>query len=251
MMSVVPSREEIITFFDPPVPAGASPWVVGTEPADKVEVVPSNPAWVGWAGELDSRVRHALGWRVLSLAHIGSTSVPGLLAKPVVDLDLIVADPDDEAAYVPSLEAAGFELRVREPWWYRHRMLRGVTPKANLHVFGYDSPEPIRHRLFRDWLRVHAADRDLYARAKQEAADLSGARGESVMAYNARKEQVVREIYGRVFLATGLLPARGPSRVGRSTPVTRSSATLNARPTALSGRHGPVVVGIDLRQGQG
>lgn len=209
-MGRVPSREEIITFYDPPVPPGASPWVVGKESTDTVEVVEPNPAWVGWAGELDSRVRDALGWRVLSLAHVGSTSVPELLAKPIVDLDLIVADPDDEAAYLPPLEAAGFELRVREPWWYGHRMLRSVMPKANLHVFDHSSPEPIRHRLFRDWLRADPADRQLYARVKRDAANLSAARGESVMAYNARKEQVVREIYGRVFVATGLLPARTP-----------------------------------------
>lgn len=149
----VPSRDEIVTFHDPPVPAGASSWVAGTEPPEQVEVVEPDPAWAVWASELDSRILVALGWRVLCLSHIGSTSVPGLPAKPIVDLDLIVADPGDEAAYVPALEAVGFELRVREPWWYGHRGLRMVTPKANVHVFGYDSPEPIKHRLFGDWLR--------------------------------------------------------------------------------------------------
>lgn len=202
----MPSRDEIVTFHDPPVPAGASPWVAGTEPAEQVEVVEPDPAWAVWASELDSRIRVALGWRVLCLSHIGSTSVPGLPAKPIVDLDLIVADPGDEAAYVPALEAVGFELRVREPWWYGHRGLRMVTPKANVHVFGYDSPEPIKHRLFGDWLRANVADRELYARVKQEAAKESNVRGEGVMSYNARKEQVVREIYRRAFIATGLLP---------------------------------------------
>ena len=170
-----------------------------------MEVVGTDPAWADWASELRSRIRGALGWRVLCLSHVGSTSVPGLPAKPIIDLDLIVADPGDEGAYVPALEAVGFELRVREPWWYGHRALRSVTPKGNLHVFGYDSPEPIKHRLFGDWLRADAADRELYGRVKQEAAAASRERGEGVMAYNARKERVVREIYRRAFIATGLL----------------------------------------------
>lgn len=201
----MPSRDEIVTFRVPPVPAGASPWVAGTEPAEHVEVVEPDPAWAVWASELESRIRAALGWRVLCLSHIGSTSVPGLPAKPIVDLDLMVADPGDEAAYVPALEAVGFELRVREPWWYGHRVLRAVTPMANVHVFGYDSPEPIRHQLFGAWLRANGADRELYARVKQEAAKASSGRGEGVMAYNARKEQVIRNIYRRAFIATGLL----------------------------------------------
>lgn len=131
--------------------------------------------------------------------------MPGLPAKPIIDLDLIVADPGDEAAYVPALETFGFELTVREPWWYGHRLLRAAGPKANVHVFGYESPEPIKHRLFRDWLRANPADRQWYGRVKQEAAEMSNSRGEGVMAYNARKEQVVREIYRRAFIATGLL----------------------------------------------
>jgi GrpB-like predicted nucleotidyltransferase (UPF0157 family) len=202
----MPSREEIVTFFDPPAPAGASPWVAGREPAGLVEVVEPDPAWSGWAADLESRIRAALGWRVLSLGHVGSTSVAGLPAKPVIDLDLIVADPGDEAAYVPALEAAGFVLTVREPWWHGHRALRSAAPRANLHVFGFDSPEPIKHRLFRDWLRANPADRALYAEAKQRAAEASRRRGEGVAAYNAAKEQVIREIYHRAFRAAGLLP---------------------------------------------
>lgn len=168
-------------------------------------MVEHDPAWSAWAAELRSRIGAALGWRALCLSHVGSTSVPGLPAKPIIDLDLIVADPGDEAAYVPALETFGFELTVREPWWYGHRLLRAAGPKANVHVFGYESPEPIKHRLFRDWLRANPADRQWYGRVKQEAAEMSNSRGEGVMAYNARKEQVVREIYRRAFIATGLL----------------------------------------------
>lgn len=77
---------------------------------------------------LAQRVRDSLGFRVLALEHVGSTAVPGLAAKPIIDVDLIVADPDCEDDYVPALRAAGFNLRLREPWWYRHRMLRSQQP---------------------------------------------------------------------------------------------------------------------------
>lgn len=201
----MPSREEIVTFHDVPVPAGASPWVPGAAPQVGLEVAEPDTAWPARFDELETRIREALGWRVLNLEHVGSTAVPGLPAKPIIDVDLTVADPDDEGAYVPDLEAVGFELRIREPWWYGHRVLRAAEPRANLHVFGYDSPELVKHRIFRDWLRGNAGERDLYAAAKRDAAATANAHGEHTMQYNARKEQVVRDIYHRAFVASGLI----------------------------------------------
>ena len=201
----MPTLAEIVTFDDSPPPPGLSPWVEGAAPNPHVEVVDPDPAWPQWFAELDQRIRTALGWRAIQVEHVGSTSVAGLPAKPVIDIDLTVADPADEASYVPALEAVGFELRIREPWWYDHRVLRSEEPACNLHVFGFDSPEPVRHRVFRDWLRATADDRELYAAAKRRAAADATARGEHTMQYNARKEQVVREIYQRAFVATGLL----------------------------------------------
>ena len=128
-----------------------------------------------------------------------------LAAKPVIDIDLTVADPDREQDYVPALETIGFRLVIREPWWYRHRALVSDEPRCNLHVFGYESPEPVRHRIFRDWLRGNPDDRDRYAAAKRQAAAEANAGGEHVMQYNARKQQVIRDIYHRAFIATGLL----------------------------------------------
>ena len=142
---------------------------------------------------------------MLQLEHVGSTSVPGLAAKPVIDIDLTVADPDREPDYVPALETIGFRLMIREPWWHGHRMLRAEEPPCNLHVFGFDSPELIRHRIFRDWLRGNPGDRDRYAVAKRQAAAEANAAGEHVVQYNARKQQVIREIYRRAFAAAGLL----------------------------------------------
>ena len=131
--------------------------------------------------------------------------MPGLAAKPIIDIDVTVADPRDESTYVPALEAVGFRLRIREPGWHEHRLLVADDPRANVHVFGPDCPELVRHRMLRDWLIEHPDDRERYAAAKRESAVASNAGGEPVMAYNQRKEPVVREILDRMFRAHGLL----------------------------------------------
>jgi GrpB-like predicted nucleotidyltransferase (UPF0157 family) len=201
----MPARAEIVTFDDSAPPPGVSAWVPGAAPAAGIEVSDPDPSWPQLYADLAGQIRTAVGWRALQLEHVGSTSVPGLPAKPVIDIDLIVADPEREADYVPALERLGFCLVIREPWWYGHRALRADEPRSNVHVFGPDSPEPVRHRIFRDWLRGNADDRDRYAAAKRQAAAEANAGGEHVMQYNARKQQVVRDIYHRAFVASGLI----------------------------------------------
>lgn len=197
----MPTAAEIVAFDDTPPPPGMSPWVGAAEQPRRIEVVEPDAAWPELFDTLRAQIRGALGERALSIEHVGSTSVPGLAAKPVIDIDLTVGDTDDEAAYVPALENLGFVLRVREPWWLGHRCLVRIAPAANLHVWPPDSPEAARHRIFRDWLRADAADRELYAETKRAVA------ADGLMsAYNARKERVVREIYARAFAAAGLLP---------------------------------------------
>ena len=201
----MPSRAEIVTFADDAPPPGADPWLPGAAPAVGIEVTGPDPAWPRCYDELAGLIRETLGWRVLQLEHVGSTSVPGLAAKPVIDIDLTVADPEREQAYVPALEVIGFRLVIREPWWYGHRALRADEPRCNLHVFGFDSPELVRHRIFRDWLRGNPDERARYAAAKRQAAAEANAAGEHVVQYNVRKQQVIREIYHRAFAAAGLL----------------------------------------------
>jgi GrpB-like predicted nucleotidyltransferase (UPF0157 family) len=204
----MPSRAEIVSFDDSAPPPGANPWVPGAAPAIGIEVTGPDPAWPRQYDDLASRIRKVLGWRVLQLEHVGSTSVQGLAAKPIIDIDLTVADPGREQDYVPALETIGFRLVIREPWWYGHRALRADEPPCNLHVFGFDSPEPVRHRIFRDWLRGIPEERDRYAATKRQAAAEANAGGEHVMQYNARKQQVIREIYHRAFVAAGLLDVK-------------------------------------------
>ncbi|MCZ2404817.1 GrpB family protein [Paenarthrobacter sp. Z7-10] len=199
----MPYRNDIINFHEPPVPEGQSPYVPGAGPSQHVEVVDWSEVWPERFELLAERVQGALGWRALVIEHVGSTAVRGLPAKPIIDIDLIVADPNEELAYIPALERMGFELRVREPWWFGHRVLRHLDPTCHLHVFGYDSPEVVKHRIFRDWLRANPSDRNLYAETKREAAALARDAGEHSMQYNARKEVVIREIYHRAFVANG------------------------------------------------
>jgi GrpB-like predicted nucleotidyltransferase (UPF0157 family) len=180
-------------------------WVGGRPAAIPISVVDADPSWPAQFEELAGRMHRVLGDRVLELEHVGSTSVPDLPAKPIIDIDLTVADSSDEAAYVPALERLGFVLQIREPRWHQHRCLVAASPRANLHVWSPNSPEAIRHRMFRDWLRDHPDDRLRYADAKRSSADESNAAHEDVMAYNLRKQPVVREILDRMFRAHGML----------------------------------------------
>lgn len=196
----MPSAADIVRHSDPD--PDEDPWVDGPPPPVDVRLVAYDPAWPDRFRILADDVRDALGDGVLELRHVGSTAVPGLAAKDVIDIDLVFADPRDEDAYVPALTARGWRHVVREPSWHEHRCLRHAAPAANLHVFGPDCPEVIRHRMFRDWLREHPDDRRLYEQAKRDAVPGGG----TVMDYNARKQEVIRAVYDRIFRAAGLLP---------------------------------------------
>lgn len=140
------------------------------------------------------RIRSALGDRVVRVEHVGSTSVPGLAAKPIIDVALEVPDSRDEAAYVPALEAAGYVLRIREPDWYEHRLFKRELPSVNLHTFSEGCVETDRMLLFRDHLRGDADDRALYLRTKRELAARDWT---YVQQYADAKTQVVEEILAR------------------------------------------------------
>ena len=135
-----------------------------------VLIVDYDPEWPRQFATEAAKIRAGLGERALLLEHVGSTSTPGLAAKPILDILLVVADSADEPTYVPDLERAGYVLRTREPEWFEHRVLKGVDPAVNLHVFSPGCPETERMLLMRDWLRTHDDDRELYEKTKRELA---------------------------------------------------------------------------------
>lgn len=197
-----PYQAEIMTFEagDP----NENPWVQGV-PAKNVDlkVVAYDPKWQEEYTIWSSKLTQMLGEKALAIAHVGSTAVPSLAAKPIIDIDLIVEDPRDEADYIPALEALGFKLIIREPSWYEHRMLKHRMPEINLHVFAPDCPEHLRHLLFRDWLKAHPEDCEQYATAKNLA--LNGAITTEI--YNQQKSAVVKMIYDKIFTALQNTPA--------------------------------------------
>src|SRR5215217_5995839 len=144
--------------------------LVGGREKRAIVIADPDPAWPRRFDAERERIAAALGDRALRIEHIGSTAVPGLPAKPIVDVLLVVADSANEQAYLPALVDAGYILRIREPAWYEHRLFKGPDTDVNLHVFSAGCPEIERHLLFRDWLRGNEADRQLYARTKRELA---------------------------------------------------------------------------------
>jgi GrpB-like predicted nucleotidyltransferase (UPF0157 family) len=141
-----------------------------------------------------ARIRAALADRALLIEHVGSTSVPGLAAKPHIDILLAVADSSDEASYVPALEDAGYVLHIREPGWHEHRAFTSLETDLNLHVFSEGCVEIERMLRFRDHLRRNKTDRLLYERTKRELAQRTWKYGQH---YADAKTTIVEEILAR------------------------------------------------------
>jgi GrpB-like predicted nucleotidyltransferase (UPF0157 family) len=135
----------------------------------RILLVDYDPRWAELFEREAVRIRAVLA-EALRIEHVGSTSVPGLPAKPILDIVLVVTDSADEATYLPALESTGYRLHIRESDWYEHRMFKGPDTDINLHTFSAGCPEVDRMLMFRDWLRVNAADRELYARTKSALA---------------------------------------------------------------------------------
>jgi GrpB-like predicted nucleotidyltransferase (UPF0157 family) len=162
--------------------------------AGQIELVEYDLAWPRLFLREAQRIRLALGDRALRIEHTGSTSVPGLAAKPIVDIVLVVADSADELGYVPALADAGYILRIREPEWHQHRLLKPPAGNVHLHVFSADCPEVERMVLFRNHLRASEEDRRVYERTKR---DLAGKPWKYMQEYADAKSAVIEEILSR------------------------------------------------------
>ena len=184
-------------------------------------------------------IRAVLGDRVLALEHIGSTSVPGLAAKPVLDLVLTVADPADEAAYVPALEPLGLLLHIREPDWDEHRMLTRPDRSVNLHVFGPArrsragwSPSATGCAPTRPTARPTALSR---SRSPTRASN-------GIMDYNNHKAELVYDIYERALRRRPGARAR-PAAAPLTPVIIARSGSSPGRTSAGCGRRRSLLVG--------
>jgi GrpB-like predicted nucleotidyltransferase (UPF0157 family) len=181
--------------------------LIGEPETAEVVIVDYDDAWPARFEHERRKIERALGLAAIAVDHVGSTSVPGLGAKSIIDLCLTVSDSSDESSYLPALEAAGYELRVREPEWHEHRMLRTPERDVHLHVFSNGSSEIDRMLVFRDWLRSHPGDRELYESTKRALARQEWA---TMQDYADAKTSVVDEIMTRA--TTTSRGDRGPSR---------------------------------------
>ncbi|MBX3060270.1 MAG: GrpB family protein [Anaerolineae bacterium] len=159
-----------------------------------IYLAPYDPGWPSVFAQLKKQLEELLDDKIQLLEHVGSTSVPGLSAKPIIDMVMAVADSRDEAAYVRPLAERGYTLRIREPEWYEHRLLKPPDVQGNLHVFSAGCPEIERMVLFRDWLRNHPEDRLLYEATKR---DLAARTWKYVQNYADAKSEVVAAILAR------------------------------------------------------
>jgi GrpB-like predicted nucleotidyltransferase (UPF0157 family) len=168
--------------------------IIGEIEPQAIVIADYDPAWPERFRREENKIRTALATAALSVEHIGSTSVPGLAAKPIVDILLVVTDSCDEGSYEPALQEAGYVLRVREPDFDEHRMFRTRKKDVHVHVFSDGSEEIGRYLLLRDRLRENDEDRELYARTKRELASEDWP---SVDHYAEAKTEVVEGILAR------------------------------------------------------
>lgn len=169
--------------------------LIGGRERREIVLLPHDPAWAARARELIARLERALAGIAVRPAHVGSTAIPGLVAKPIVDLQAATAavPGDEESRLTAALAPLGFELRVRER---EHLMYRTVAHDVHLHVWETGSDHERRHLLFRDHLRADAADRERYAAVKRELAarvwddmnDYAQAKGAVIAEITARAE---------------------------------------------------------------
>ena len=159
-----------------------------------IDLAPYDTTWPAQYQAEAAKIRSALGEGALVLEHVGSTSIPGLSAKPIIDILLAVADSSAEDAYVPALTAQGYRLHLREPDWEQHRVMKGERPDVNLHVFTVGSREIGRMLAFRDRCRTHPDERRLYEETKRRLASQVW---RHVQHYANAKAEVVEAIIAR------------------------------------------------------
>ena len=168
--------------------------IIGGAEKRRIEIWEYDPAWPAQFAEHAGRIARALGSAAVQIEHIGSTSVPGLGAKPIIDILIVVEDSRRESDYLPLLEEAGYVLRVREPSWHQHRMLRTPARDVHIHVFSAGSSQIRRYLVFRDHLRGNLDDRELYEATKRNLAKQDWP---EMNAYAEAKTEAIQQVMAR------------------------------------------------------
>ncbi len=160
------------------MPKKTNEWItglIGGVEKRQIDIVAYRPVWVTEFMQHEEKIRNALGSVALCIEHIGSTSVPELAAKPVIDMLVVVDDPSKEDLYLPAMIECGYELRVREPDFEEHRMFRTPERDVHIHIFPKGSGEIERYLLFRDFLRFDSETRIKYETLKRKLSTLNWA----------------------------------------------------------------------------
>lgn len=180
-----------------------------------VAISPYQESWPKTFTRVADRMASVLGSKALRLEHVGSTSVPGLAAKPIIDILLEVSDPADEASYLPALESLGFTLLFRQPRWHGHRFLFVEEKEAevNVHVHRKGCQIAADFLTFRNFLRDNEGARTEYVEAKQKAADTSNGEKGGRLRYQREKAEVLNRLKARA-LGEKPSPACADCRVG-------------------------------------
>jgi GrpB-like predicted nucleotidyltransferase (UPF0157 family) len=163
--------------------------VGGVEPL-KVGLGDYDPCWVDVYHSHRDRIREAIPVEV-TIEHIGSTAVPGLAAKPIVDICVVVDDITAEEDYLDPLLTAGYELRVREPG---HRLMRTPARDVHVHLYPRGHPAIVDYLLLRDRLRSHSDERSRYERVKRSLIEQQW---DDMNAYAEAKTEVISAIKAR------------------------------------------------------
>ena len=158
-----------------------------------IQLNPYDEKWPALFEREKERILKILKDKALMIEHIGSTSVPGLMAKPIIDILLVVEDAGKEEDYMDDLCRHGYILRVREPDFENHHMFKGPDTDTHLHVFSKGSKEIEKYLLFRNYLRLHDDARELYENTKKELAKKTW---KYVQNYADAKSEVVQKILG-------------------------------------------------------
>lgn len=170
--------------------------IIGERQPGPVRLVEYDADWPARFERIRENLVGALGATARTVEHVGSTAIPGMVAKPIIDVLMTVDDVEDQARYLPVIEELGYELRVREDG---HRMFRPASRDVHVHVCAEGSPKHRDYLLLRDWLRRSPDDRAAYARLKRE---LAAEAWPDVNYYAQAKGPVISEILERARRAT-------------------------------------------------